>query len=215
MVPAFGFGVGDFVAVATLVWKLSQALSETSEDSKLYRECQLEFQNMQHLQQQMRDGTQSLNLQLQAGTEQLKLHIDNVVQDPWDQKPIRFQDATGRRYPVPLEVCGTFEGFTDFLQHAFKDSPILNAVQQQSIWLFTPVLGQPKNWILITAEDWQLSVCPGMQLGMSVFAGRRVTNGPVSDLLSEIPEDDAVKLQTPLPLWASSSFFEDARFRPR
>lgn len=47
MVPAFGFSVGDFVAVATLVWKISQALSDASEDSKLYRELQLELSAFQ------------------------------------------------------------------------------------------------------------------------------------------------------------------------
>lgn len=47
MVPAFGFGVGDFVAVASLLWKISQALSETSEDTKLYREFQLELSAFQ------------------------------------------------------------------------------------------------------------------------------------------------------------------------
>jgi hypothetical protein len=43
MVPAFGFSAGDFVAVAALIWSLSQALSEASDDSKLFREIQLEL----------------------------------------------------------------------------------------------------------------------------------------------------------------------------
>ncbi|KUM56572.1 hypothetical protein ACN42_g10641 [Penicillium freii] len=307
MVPAFGFGVGDFVAVASLLWKISQALSETSEDSKLYREFQLELsafqgvvvqfqqampngpilskdqvtktrnvvaqierlindfnrhmdkfkkntsptekdgtrklvnlrkrvtwsffgkkpiqqfrealrgytavltlimhslnsQAMQDLQQQVRDGTHCLNLQVQTGTEQLKLHMD-TLQDPWDQKPIRFQDAIGRRYPVPLE------GFQDFLHHAFKDSPISKAVQQQSIWLFSPVAGETKTWNLIATGDWQANVYPGMQLSMSVFAGR-----PVGNRFFDIPEEAEVRFQTPLPLWASASFPEDAQFRRR
>lgn len=52
---------------------------------------------------------QGLHQEMQNGTKQLKLHMDNTFQEPWDQKPIRFQDAIGRRYPVPLEICGTFE----------------------------------------------------------------------------------------------------------
>jgi hypothetical protein len=52
---------------------------------------------------------QGLQQEMQNGAEQLKLHIDNTLQEPWDQKPIQFQDAIGRRYPVPLEICGTFE----------------------------------------------------------------------------------------------------------
>jgi hypothetical protein len=47
MSPAFGFSVGDFVAVATMIWKISQALSSVSEDSKLYHELQLELSAFQ------------------------------------------------------------------------------------------------------------------------------------------------------------------------
>ncbi|KAL2826150.1 hypothetical protein BJY01DRAFT_256088 [Aspergillus pseudoustus] len=47
MAPAFGFSVGDFVAVATMIWKISQALSGVSEDSKLYQELQLELSAFQ------------------------------------------------------------------------------------------------------------------------------------------------------------------------
>ncbi|OCL10052.1 hypothetical protein AOQ84DRAFT_7969 [Glonium stellatum] len=41
--PAFGFGVGDFIATAGLVWKLYQALDESSEGSKLFHQAQLEL----------------------------------------------------------------------------------------------------------------------------------------------------------------------------
>jgi hypothetical protein len=43
MVPAFGFSVGDFVAVTALIWSLNQALDEASDDSKLFHEIQLEL----------------------------------------------------------------------------------------------------------------------------------------------------------------------------
>jgi hypothetical protein len=52
---------------------------------------------------------QGLHQEIQTGAKQLKLHMKNTFEEPWDQKPIRFQDAIGRRYPVPLEICGTFE----------------------------------------------------------------------------------------------------------
>ncbi|OQE08259.1 hypothetical protein PENVUL_c010G06890, partial [Penicillium vulpinum] len=308
MIPSFGFGVGDFVAVASLVWKISQALSDVSEDSKLYRELQLELSAFQgvfiQFQQAIVDGVvlpqdqvtrvktilaqierqtknfnnhiekfkdlakstekdrakkfvvfkkrvswslygkkpiqqfrealrgytailtltmhtlnsramQGLQHEMHNGAKQLKLHIDNTFQEPWDQKPIRFQDAIGRRYPVPLEICGTFEGFSDFLQHAFKNDPILKAIQQQSIWLFSPVPTESKTWILITTEDWESGLYPGMQLSMSIFDGRRAGQRLISDTLSDSPHETEVRLQTPLPLWASASFPEDARFRLR
>jgi hypothetical protein len=103
----------------------------------------------------------------------------------------------------------------DFLQHAFKDDPILDAIQQQSIWLFTPVLAESKTWILITTEDWKSSLYPGMKLSMSVFDGYRTGKGLLSDTLFDSPDETEVRLQTPLPLWASASFPEDARFRLR
>jgi hypothetical protein len=85
-------------------------------------------------------------------------------------------------------------------------------VQKQSIWLFSPVVAETKTWVLITAEDWQSSLYPGMQLGMSVFDGRR---GLISDALSDTTSETVVRLQTPLPLWASATFPEDAEFKLR
>jgi hypothetical protein len=42
-------------------------------------------------------------------SEDIKVHISRSLDEPWDQRPIRFQDAIGRRYPIPLEVCSTFD----------------------------------------------------------------------------------------------------------
>jgi hypothetical protein len=28
---------------------------------------------------------------------------------PWDQKPIRLTDPTGRTFPLPLEACSTYD----------------------------------------------------------------------------------------------------------
>ena len=41
--PAFGFSVGDFITVATLIWKLCKALNNKSEDSKIFRNVQVEL----------------------------------------------------------------------------------------------------------------------------------------------------------------------------
>ena len=41
--PVFGFGVGDVVAVNTLIWKLCKALKDTSDDSKRFRDVQIEL----------------------------------------------------------------------------------------------------------------------------------------------------------------------------
>src|SRR6266568_1869981 len=39
----------------------------------------------------------------------IRSQVNRAIEEPWDQKPIRFQDAIGRRYPLPLEVCRTLE----------------------------------------------------------------------------------------------------------
>lgn len=41
--PAFGFGVGDFVAVASAIWQLCQALDDSAEEAKLFKDIQLEL----------------------------------------------------------------------------------------------------------------------------------------------------------------------------
>jgi hypothetical protein len=41
--PGFGFSVGDFVAVTGLIWQLCQALDDSAEDAKLFKEVQLEL----------------------------------------------------------------------------------------------------------------------------------------------------------------------------
>lgn len=41
--PGFGFSVGDFVTVATLIWKLCTALNDASDDIKFFRDIQAEL----------------------------------------------------------------------------------------------------------------------------------------------------------------------------
>jgi hypothetical protein len=41
--PGFGFSVGDFIAVASLIWQLCQALDDSAEDAKLFKDVQLEL----------------------------------------------------------------------------------------------------------------------------------------------------------------------------
>jgi len=206
MVP-FGFSVGDFLAIAGLVWKLCRTLDEFSKDANDFHKLQLEllsfhsailsierllstdvtlceeqaaqlrsvykscqgtieeferhamkyksdivdsngtrwlkrvqfafvggkkvepFRRMvqsysmtlmliitatnytavRGLSKEVGASQQGLIQQVRMGNEDIKLQINATLNEPWDQKPIRFQDATGRRYPIPLEVCKTFE----------------------------------------------------------------------------------------------------------
>jgi hypothetical protein len=57
----------------------------------------------------MVERTSNLSALLHQETEGIKLHISEALSEPWDQKPIYFQDAIGRRYPVPLEAAGDFD----------------------------------------------------------------------------------------------------------
>lgn len=83
-------------------------------------------------------------------------------------------------------------------------------MKQKSIWLFSPAHGRLKIWNLITAEDWEPHVRPGMQLGMSIstakFGGGLLQRGvPITK--AEV----AVSFETPLPHWAP--YLEDAEFK--
>lgn len=66
-------------------------------------------QAIQDLGDQVQQHTESLSLQVRQETQEIKMHIDSSLEDPWDAKPINFQDATGRRYPVSLELCQKFD----------------------------------------------------------------------------------------------------------
>ena len=64
---------------------------------------------MQALESHVTKEVQEMTLQLQKNSQDIKQEISRVIDDPWDQKPIRFQDAVGRKYPMPLEVCATYD----------------------------------------------------------------------------------------------------------
>ncbi|KAL4791407.1 hypothetical protein BDV19DRAFT_310967 [Aspergillus venezuelensis] len=61
MVAAFGFSAGDFIAAANLIWNISQALSDASEDSKLFRGIQLELFALHNVIVQFRDTVTNRN----------------------------------------------------------------------------------------------------------------------------------------------------------
>ena len=72
-------------------------------DSTSHREALLDLNG------RVQRGTENLSMEIRRGMEEVKLQISPAIDEPWDQKPIRFQDAIGRRFPVPLEVCRTFK----------------------------------------------------------------------------------------------------------
>ena len=103
------------------------------------------------------------------------------------------------------------QGFLDLFQHAFRSYPILTAVKQQAIWLFSPVAGEKQTWILITTDDWSSSLYPGMQLSMSIFDGRPIGKGLISDSLSASCGETKVGLQ-PLYLYGHRECFLRTRY---
>jgi hypothetical protein len=64
---------------------------------------------MQVLESHITKEAKEITLQLQKGAQDVKQEISKVIDGPWDQKPIQFQDAIGRKYPIPLEVCATYD----------------------------------------------------------------------------------------------------------
>ncbi|KAH8693473.1 hypothetical protein GQ44DRAFT_832694 [Phaeosphaeriaceae sp. PMI808] len=172
----------------------------------------LNSQAMQDVSQQFQKGNDRLALHLQNSTEEVKLRIGAALDDPWDQKPIRFQDAIGRRYPIPLEVCKSFQGLMAFLQYAFQETPALPAVLKETIWLFIPSATPQKRWYLINEEDWDNVARPGMQLGMSFVGGQQDGEEPADEEPDELIDlgKGSVRFQTPLPYW--STYPEDTDF---
>lgn len=80
---AFGFSVGDLVAVTTLIWKLYKALSDASEGSKIFHDVQVELFAFNgiiiQLQQSIRNGgalPEEEWLVVQKTLEQIKATVE-------------------------------------------------------------------------------------------------------------------------------------------
>lgn len=159
-----------------------------------------------HFQDRLRHHSMMLGLvlgpiQAKYTSLDLKAHITSSL-DPWDQKPMQLQDALGRRYPVPLEVCSSFEvsrqlhlcmlgqnlmayqGLLNFLQFAFKSNPsIYTAVKQQQFWMITPKGWDTQSWYIVQKEDWKSIARPGTRLGMFFYTERQQRNDGPSEIL--------------------------------
>lgn len=71
-------------------------------------------------------------IQTRYCSQELTMDIHRSLDEPWDQRPIKFQDGLGRCYPIPLEVCGTYAvSFLGALtsQHSFYATEDLTYVQ--------------------------------------------------------------------------------------
>ncbi|KAM6513474.1 hypothetical protein FALCPG4_015890 [Fusarium falciforme] len=125
---------------------------------------------IEDLKAEVQRQTNGLSSQMEQGKQEVKTCIYAAIDEPWDRKPIRFQDATGRRFPVPLEICQHFEDFCDFLKFSFKKlDQLLPFVTRKDFWLFTPAVNGSSWWYLIHENDWVDVARPGVQLGMSLF----------------------------------------------
>ncbi|KAI6778145.1 uncharacterized protein J7T54_007191 [Emericellopsis cladophorae] len=145
---------------------------------RLARRAQLSLSKKEEIyqfQNRMRGFVAALGvIQTRYCSREITAQISRSLDEPWDRKPMKFQDALGRRYPVPLE------GFMNFLQFAFKSNVTLHAaVQQCQIWLFTPANSNPGLWYIILKDDWKHISKPGVRLGMS-FATQSEEEGGAS-----------------------------------
>ncbi|XXG98228.1 hypothetical protein Hte_004550 [Hypoxylon texense] len=119
---------------------------------------------------------EDLLLQLRNDKEEIKYHIYASIEEPPDQKPVLFQDATGRQFHLPLVLCQRFDDFLDFLRFSFRTmKAILPFVIRKDIWLFTPAKNGSKWWYLITEDDWAEVARPGVRLGMSLFQADHIS----------------------------------------
>lgn len=96
--PAFGFSVGDFVTVSMLIWKLGKAMSDAPEQSKAFRDVQVELSAfnsiLTQLQQSIRNAValpeegwlmvKKTLQQTQATVEEFGRYIDSLNGGPHD-----------------------------------------------------------------------------------------------------------------------------------
>lgn len=66
-------------------------------------------QGIRELNNQIVQHTGNLSTIFRQEAEGIKIQLDTALSISWDQKPIYFQDAIGRRYPVPLEAVEYFD----------------------------------------------------------------------------------------------------------
>ncbi len=59
--------------------------------------------------QKAEKNASALSQQIRVESEAIKVQIARAMDPPWDPQAVCFQDALGRRFPIPLEVCETFE----------------------------------------------------------------------------------------------------------
>ncbi|KAI9862677.1 MAG: hypothetical protein M1813_004173 [Trichoglossum hirsutum] len=96
---------------------------------------------------------------------------------PWDQKPICLTDPTGRTFPIPIEACSTYDGFTSLLENSFRGSPLLNLIKTRRFWVFTPISFE--KWDLLHKDDWPDFARPGVIVGMSFIDPKPLELEPV------------------------------------
>ncbi|KAK7745216.1 hypothetical protein SLS62_009845 [Diatrype stigma] len=152
------------------------ALSEFSIATKKYAptDSRVTSKAIDELKADMQRHVVSLASQVGQGTEEIKTQIYAAIDEPFDHKPIQFQDARGRRFSVPLEICQSFEDFCDFLHFTFKKLHplLLPYVTRRDFWLFTPSLNGSPWWYLLNEDDWVKVARSGLRLGMSLFKAK-------------------------------------------
>ncbi|KAI1101452.1 hypothetical protein F4804DRAFT_9849 [Jackrogersella minutella] len=188
-------------------------------------------QAIERMKEDAQRQTDALSLQLEQSRQDVKLCLSATIQEPWDHKPLEFQDAIGRKFPIPLEACQTFEDFCDILHFSFKRvSHDLPFIINRDFWLFTPATDGSPWWYLVHENDWKHIARSGTRLGMSFFELDPAPGGfrlrcnaieflnPVSESrMSEghwtlaVHEHSLIQFSTPLPPWTKLP--EDLEFR--
>ncbi|KAH8706170.1 hypothetical protein BGZ61DRAFT_449504 [Ilyonectria robusta] len=172
------------------------------------------------IQQQMT----GLSSQMQTVNEEVKLSIYAAIDEPPDQMPIKFRDATGEKYRVPLNLYQNFEDFCEFLGFVFrKNDLLLPFVARKDFWLFTPAVNGSPWWYLIHESDWAQAARPGSQLGMSLFQADHIewlpsgvyscgfqeytkearTKERTWPLVPGPQKDSYIRFSTPVPPWST------------
>ncbi|KAI1275893.1 hypothetical protein F5Y07DRAFT_399950 [Xylaria sp. FL0933] len=202
--------------------KLEGFRSRINENMMLLSLIQQDIQRnaLNNMKAELVQVNKDVSQEIQWTAQNLQMHVTSSLSWSYDQQPIKFQDALGRRYPIPLELCNNFQSLIEFLEFSFKNSPLLPLVKNRDLWLFTPGGEQVAWWYLLQESDWAKFARPGMRLGMSfnpfsnteLDCQRGLSEGPYTLCQDHsTPKWSNVRFVKPLP--PNSPYDPDTEFR--
>lgn len=92
-------------------------------------------------------------------------------------KPIRFNDALGRKFSFPFELCNTWTGIESLINQAFENNDILGErVRRGEYNLVGP------NHKIFLSREWEKTIRPGQDIYMHMSSTSESSPGPDAEI---------------------------------